>query len=195
MKYAPLVLFLLISGCITPVDTNRVALEDLLGRTFEHKMISSGNNFPAVNVRAKHRTEILLGLGNGRTYDHMCEVMPDRDIYVFERHIAAHPMNIPDDDHLLMGDIMETLPEAATRFEGQVALVHTDLGTGIKEENEKLAAKYPRNPPRPAHWGGFRIRPVEIEFWSSGDFRLHDRFKWTRPKPDGAKWSVQRLNP
>ena len=62
-------------------------------------------------------------------------------------------------------------------------------------EVAKLAAKYPRNPPRPPHWGGYRIRPVEIEFWSAGDFRLHDRFRWTRLKVDGTNWTVQRLNP
>ena len=62
-------------------------------------------------------------------------------------------------------------------------------------EVAKLAAKYPRKPPRPPFWGGFRIRPVEIEFWANGDFRLHDRFRWTRMSPDAAAWTVQRLNP
>jgi pyridoxamine 5'-phosphate oxidase len=62
-------------------------------------------------------------------------------------------------------------------------------------EVAKIAAKYPLKPPRPDHWGGYRIRPVEIEFWSQGEFRLHDRFRWTRMKPDGASWTVQRLNP
>lgn len=59
----------------------------------------------------------------------------------------------------------------------------------------KFAARYPIKPPRPPHWGGFRIRPVEIEFWADGDFRLHDRFRWTRPGPDAAEWKVERLNP
>jgi pyridoxamine 5'-phosphate oxidase len=62
-------------------------------------------------------------------------------------------------------------------------------------EVAKLAAKYPQKPPRPPHWGGFRIRPVEIEFWAQGDFRLHDRFRWTRMKPDTEAWTVQRLHP
>jgi pyridoxamine 5'-phosphate oxidase len=62
-------------------------------------------------------------------------------------------------------------------------------------EVARIAARYPRNPPRPEHWGGFRIRPVEIEFWAEGDFRLHDRFRWTRLKPDSPVWTVQRLNP
>jgi len=62
-------------------------------------------------------------------------------------------------------------------------------------EVAKLAARYPLNPPRPAHWGGYRIQPLEIEFWGQGDFRLHDRFRWTRLKSDSASWTVQRLSP
>lgn len=48
------------------------------------------------------------------------------------------------------------------------------------------------NPDRPPFWGGIRIRPVEIEFWADGAFRLHDRFRWTQA--DGG-WTAQRLNP
>lgn len=65
----------------------------------------------------------------------------------------------------------------------------------LMAEVAKLAAKYPMKPPRPAHWGGFRVRPVEIEFWADGANRLHDRFRWTRLKPDADAWTVQRLNP
>lgn len=50
------------------------------------------------------------------------------------------------------------------------------------------------NPPRPPHWGGFRILPVEIEFWAEGPFRLHDRFRWSRESVDDA-WKTTRLNP
>ncbi|MCE8532450.1 pyridoxamine 5'-phosphate oxidase [Ruegeria pomeroyi] len=55
------------------------------------------------------------------------------------------------------------------------------------------AAKGP-NPPRPPFWGGFRLTPVEIEFWADGAFRLHDRFVWRRADP-GESWNIQRLNP
>jgi pyridoxamine 5'-phosphate oxidase len=58
----------------------------------------------------------------------------------------------------------------------------------------KVALTKGTNPPRPPFWGGFRIRPVEIEFWADGAFRLHDRFRWTRPA-NGSDWSVERLNP
>lgn len=58
-----------------------------------------------------------------------------------------------------------------------------------------VAAKHPLNPPRPHHWGGYRIRPVEIEFWSNGDFRLHDRFRWVRKTPGDDAWTITRLCP
>jgi len=47
---------------------------------------------------------------------------------------------------------------------------------------------------RPAYWRGYRVRPVEIEFWRSGDFRLHDRIVFRRATPDGA-WTKTRLYP
>lgn len=48
--------------------------------------------------------------------------------------------------------------------------------------------------PRPPHWTGFRIRPVYMEFWQNGLFRLHDRVVFRRPGPEGD-WSRQRLYP
>jgi pyridoxamine 5'-phosphate oxidase len=61
-------------------------------------------------------------------------------------------------------------------------------------EVARMTARHGLNPPRPAFWGGIRIRPVEIEFWADGDFRLHDRFRWTR-EGFGEPWIVRRLNP
>lgn len=64
----------------------------------------------------------------------------------------------------------------------------------LMAEAAKQALTKGPNPPRPPFWGGFRIRPVEIEFWADGAFRLHDRFRWYR---DGVSddWTVTRLNP
>ena len=56
----------------------------------------------------------------------------------------------------------------------------------------KITAAKGTDPERPPFWGGFRLTPVEIEFWADGDFRLHDRFRWTK---SGKTWSDQRLNP
>lgn len=61
-------------------------------------------------------------------------------------------------------------------------------------EAAKMGLQHGLNPARPPHWGGFRIRPVEIEFWADGEFRLHDRFRWSRNAVTDA-WIVDRLNP
>jgi pyridoxamine 5'-phosphate oxidase len=48
--------------------------------------------------------------------------------------------------------------------------------------------------PRPAHWSGFRIRPLSIEFWKDGKFRLHDRIEFRREVPEG-NWEKVRMYP
>ncbi len=81
-----------------------------------------------------------LGLGNGRTFDHLRERLGGREIFVFERQVAAHPDCRPDAAHLLLGDIHDTLPAAVERFAGQVALIHSDIGTGDAAGNAAIAA-------------------------------------------------------
>ncbi|MDA8586599.1 pyridoxamine 5'-phosphate oxidase [Rhodobacteraceae bacterium] len=61
-------------------------------------------------------------------------------------------------------------------------------------EAAKMGVTHGLNPKRPPFWGGFRIRPIEIEFWADGEYRLHNRFRWTRSGPD-KPWDVQRLYP
>ena len=61
-------------------------------------------------------------------------------------------------------------------------------------EVSRMTARHGTVPPRPPFWGGFRIRPIEMEFWADGAFRLHDRFQWRRPTLD-SPWTVERLNP
>ncbi len=58
----------------------------------------------------------------------------------------------------------------------------------------KITLTHGPNPKRPPFWGGFRIQPLEIEFWADGAFRLHDRFKWTRVSQVDV-WEINRLNP
>jgi hypothetical protein len=87
-------------------------------------------DFAARPGNVPHGAVFELGLGNGRTFDHLRERFPGRDIYVFEREVRAHPASTPDADHLVLGDIMETLPRAVLRFRARVAFVHSDLGSG-----------------------------------------------------------------
>ncbi|NRP12107.1 Pyridoxine/pyridoxamine 5'-phosphate oxidase [Aliiroseovarius sp. xm-m-379] len=64
----------------------------------------------------------------------------------------------------------------------------------LMAEVAKVTATHGPSPKRPPFWGGYRIHPVEIEFWADGAFRLHDRFRWTREKGN-PNWVVTRLNP
>jgi pyridoxamine 5'-phosphate oxidase len=66
--------------------------------------------------------------------------------------------------------------------------------TALMAEVAKVTATKGLNPDRPPYWGGYRMTPLEIEFWADGDHRLHDRFQWRRATID-APWEVQRLNP
>ncbi len=61
-------------------------------------------------------------------------------------------------------------------------------------EVAKVTLKHGNAPKRPPNWGGYRITPLEIEFWADGAFRLHDRFVWRRSTID-ENWSINRLNP
>lgn len=82
-----------------------------------------------------------LGLGNGRTYDHLRERFRDREIFVFDRQVAAHPSCVPDQAHMVLGELMETLPRAVLRFRGRVAFIHSDLGSGDEKVDRATALK------------------------------------------------------
>lgn len=96
-------------------------------------------NWAAQSVADLQGPVIELGLGNGRTYDHLREILPERAIYVFDRRVKAHPSCVPPRDRLFLGDVAETLPEAARHLSGSVVLAHTDLGTGVEETDGPLA--------------------------------------------------------
>ena len=54
--------------------------------------------------------------------------------------------------------------------------------------------QFEKNVGRPNFWGGIRIKPIQIEFWADGQYRLHDRFLWERGLGEKS-WSVRRLYP
>jgi pyridoxamine-phosphate oxidase len=58
---------------------------------------------------------------------------------------------------------------------------------------EAVAAAAGEHPPRPAHWGGYRLKPERIEFWQGRRSRFHDRIVFTR-QADGS-WRIERLQP
>jgi pyridoxamine 5'-phosphate oxidase len=70
--------------------------------------------------------------------------------------------------------------ESRAKLLGAVALLTAKFGVG--------------DIPRPPYWGGFRLTPVQIEFWQDHQYRLHDRVRFTR-EGEGAPWRRQRLYP
>ena len=80
-----------------------------------------------------------LGLGNGRTYDHLREHSEGREIFVFERSPAAHPSCTPDPQFLFEGDFRETLKRAASDLKSLAAFAHCDIGSGVPANDQVLA--------------------------------------------------------
>lgn len=80
-----------------------------------------------------------LGLGNGRTYDHLRKLFPHRKIYVCERTVSAHPDCVPLSQFLLLGDMRETLPAVRARLADRVVLAHLDAGNGENAASKALA--------------------------------------------------------
>jgi pyridoxamine 5'-phosphate oxidase len=64
------------------------------------------------------------------------------------------------------------------------------LDARMEEMNERFAGK---RVPLPPHWGGYRLKPDNMEFWQGRSNRLHDRFRYTR-QSDGS-WLIERLAP
>lgn len=64
----------------------------------------------------------------------------------------------------------------------------------LMAEVAKVTARHGTHPPRPPFWGGYRLTPLEIEFWADGAHRLHDRFQWKRDTVS-SPWTINRLQP
>jgi len=63
----------------------------------------------------------------------------------------------------------------------------------LKASVESVTAQYGDSPPRPPHWGGYRLRPSWFEFWQGRPSRLHDRLTYQQT-PEG-EWTIERLSP
>ena len=81
-----------------------------------------------------------MGLGNGRTYDHIREIAPDRRIWVIDRALNCHPSCVPPKEDFLEGEAEEMLKKLADQG-AKIALGHYDFGFGVKEKDVAEAAR------------------------------------------------------
>lgn len=93
-----------------------------------------GINWAAAQITGMAGDVLEMGLGNGRTYDHLRQEMPDRRIWVIDRVLKPHPSCIPPAETFLEGEAEPMLKRL--RAEGRtMVLAHYDFGYGIKEKD------------------------------------------------------------
>jgi len=112
-------------------------LESMLRRLSAQR---DGLNWAAEQIAGTQGDVLDLGLGNGRTYDHLREILADRRIWVIDRVLQCHPSCVPPEADFLEGEaepMLDRLHSEGTR----IALAHYDLGFGVKEQDVAEAAR------------------------------------------------------
>lgn len=117
-------------------------------------------NHVCAEVAAMQGPVMELGLGNGRTFNHLREKLPGRRIVAFDRALAAHASSIPPENDLLLGEIRET----AARFVGiEAALVHADIGTGYDDKDAITLTWLPQLTAGLLRAGGLAVSGLPLE--------------------------------
>ncbi|AOR68900.1 pyridoxamine 5'-phosphate oxidase [Burkholderia stabilis] len=70
-----------------------------------------------------------------------------------------------------------------------------DSRATLEAREKAVSERYGDTPPRPPHWGGYRLVPDAIEFWQGRPSRLHDRLLYTRDANAAPGWTISRLSP
>ncbi|KAJ04146.1 class I SAM-dependent methyltransferase [Sulfitobacter mediterraneus] len=99
-----------------------------------------GLNWAAETIRDVAGDVLEMGLGNGRTYDHLRQELPNRRIWVIDRVLQPHPSCVPPEENFLQGEADAMLAELAQRGT-RMALAHYDFGFGVKEKDVEEGAK------------------------------------------------------
>ena len=98
-----------------------------------------GLNWAAAEIAGVAGDVLDMGLGNGRTYDHLRETLPDRRVWVIDRVLQCHPSCVPPEEDFLQGEAVPMLERL--KAEGhKIVLAHYDFGFGVKEQDVAEAA-------------------------------------------------------
>jgi hypothetical protein len=92
-------------------------------------------------VRSKQGLVVELGLGSGRTFDHLRKRLPNKRIFTFDYAVNTHPGCEPLQDQLILGPIEETLAGFTKQHQGEVVLIHVDLGTKDLIRDQQLMTR------------------------------------------------------
>jgi len=99
-----------------------------------------GLNWAAEQIAPLQGDVLDMGLGNGRTYDHLRERLPNRRIWVIDRILQCHPSCVPPEADFLQGEAEPMINQLAAQGH-KLALAHYDFGFGVKEEDVAEAAR------------------------------------------------------
>ncbi|MFW8633675.1 class I SAM-dependent methyltransferase [Cribrihabitans pelagius] len=111
-------------------------LESMLRRLTAQR---DGLNWAARESAAIAGDALDMGLGNGRSYDHLREILPDRRVWVIDRVLQCHPSCVPPEQDFLQGEARPMLDRLAASGH-RIALAHYDFGFGVKEKDVAEAA-------------------------------------------------------
>lgn len=125
--------------------SNRVSRLDKAILRFEAQRLLL--NSACAEIAERHRPGdgliVELGLGNGRTFDHLRERLPGFRIVVFEREPTANPSTSPSADNLVVGEIVLQVPRFCAANPERALLVHADLGNGLDDYDRELEGWLP----------------------------------------------------
>ena len=99
-----------------------------------------GLNWAAREIVEIQGDALEIGLGNGRSYDHLRERLPDRRIWVIDRVLQCHPSCVPPAEFFLQGKADSMLRSLAAQGL-RMALAHYDLGAGIEADDVAEGAR------------------------------------------------------
>ncbi len=99
-----------------------------------------GLNWAAAKIADQKGDVLDMGLGNGRTYDHLREILPERRIWVMDRVLQCHPDSTPPEQDFLQGEAEPMLQKLASEGH-KIAMAHYDFGRGIKADDVAEAAR------------------------------------------------------
>ncbi|CUH88935.1 S-adenosyl-L-methionine methyltransferase [Phaeobacter sp. CECT 5382] len=98
-----------------------------------------GLNWAAQQIAGTAGDVLDMGLGNGRTYDHLREILPDRRVWVIDRVLQCHPSCVPPEADFLQGEAVPMLNRLSAEGH-KIALAHYDFGYGVKDKDVAEAA-------------------------------------------------------